>query len=102
MLEQLPNALTASRGLAGPAVFLLVVGLGWTDAAFYLFWFAIWTDLVDGGLARWLNATSDVGEWLDPMADKFLSGFVWFTIGVMGWAPWWLVGLMLFRDLAVT
>jgi len=90
--------LTASRGLAGPGIFLLVVVWGLDEIAFAVFLAAIVTDLVDGWLARLLNATSNLGTLLDPLADKLLIGGTWFTLGVMGWVPWWLAGAMLLRD----
>lgn len=102
MLAALPNAITASRGLAGPTVALLVLGTGWHEAAFVVYVVAILTDLVDGSLARALGATSRLGRWLDPVADKMLADFTWLTVGLVGWAPWWLVGAVLARDALVT
>ena len=102
MIRALPNAITASRGLAGPTVAVLVLGFGWDEAAFVLFLVAILTDLVDGSLARALGATSTLGRWLDPVADKMLSDCTWLTLGIVGWAPWWLVGAVLARDAVVT
>jgi CDP-diacylglycerol--glycerol-3-phosphate 3-phosphatidyltransferase len=102
MLAALPNAITASRGLAGPIVAVLVLGFGQDEAAFAVFLVAILTDLVDGSLARALGATSRLGRWLDPVADKMLADTTWLTLGIVGWAPWWLVGAMLARDAVVT
>lgn len=101
MRSWLPNLITTLRGLAGPAVAVLVLGLGQDEVAFALFIAAIATDLVDGWLARQLNATSDLGRVLDPLADKLLIGGTWLTLGLVGWAPWWLAGTMLFRDVLV-
>lgn len=101
MRAVLPNLLTAARGLAGPAVAALVLGAGADQVAFWVFLGAILTDLVDGWLARRLNAVSRLGQLLDPLADKLLIASTWLTLGLVGWAPWWLAGLMLTRDLAV-
>ncbi|MFK7928686.1 MAG: CDP-alcohol phosphatidyltransferase family protein [Myxococcota bacterium] len=98
MIATLPNLLTASRGLAGPGIFVLVVVGGLDELAFAVFLIAIVTDLIDGWLARFLGATSDLGTILDPLADKLLIGGTWLTLGVMGWVPWWLAGAMLLRD----
>jgi CDP-diacylglycerol---glycerol-3-phosphate 3-phosphatidyltransferase len=97
----LPNLLTAARGLAGPVVAWLVLGLAWSDAAFVVFLFAILTDLADGWLARRLGATSALGRLLDPLSDKALVTSTWLALGIVGWAPWWLAAPMLLRDLAV-
>lgn len=98
MIRWIPNALTASRGLIGLAVAALLAGPGPARLGFWLFVFAMLTDLVDGWLARRLGATSDVGEWLDPLSDKVLTDACWIGLWASGWAPWWLAGGMLLRD----
>lgn len=95
-----PNAITASRGLGGVAVVGLLLG-GWRLAAFWVFIFAVSTDLVDGWLARKLDAVSDTGRWLDPLSDKMLAMTTWAGLLVVGWVPGWLAGLVLLRDLLV-
>lgn len=101
MLNVLPNILTICRGLAGPLILLLVHPFDLHTAAFWVFIGAILTDLIDGTVARALGATSTLGQTLDPIADKVLGNFTWVTIGLAGWAPPWLVILVLIRDLAV-
>ncbi|TVQ91769.1 MAG: CDP-alcohol phosphatidyltransferase family protein [Deltaproteobacteria bacterium] len=101
MIRAIPNLLTVGRGLAGPAVIVLVLGLHAPFVAFWVFLGAILTDLVDGTLARWLRAESQLGRLLDPLSDKALIAATWLTVGLAGWAPWWLAGTMLARDLAV-
>ncbi|MEZ4323467.1 MAG: CDP-alcohol phosphatidyltransferase family protein [Myxococcota bacterium] len=91
------NALTALRGLAGPVVAgLLLVGLN--RAGFWVFLFAILTDLVDGRLARLVGGDNPVGRWLDPAADKLLTNPVWLMLWWVGWSPTWLVAACLVRD----
>jgi cardiolipin synthase (CMP-forming) len=100
VLRHLPNALTASRGLAG----FLVAGLLLTDHRLLAFWAyiaAISTDLFDGWLARRLNAQSTTGEWLDPVSDKVLAGLCWIALLAVGWAPLWLGGALLLRDVII-
>lgn len=101
MRSLLPNLVTASRGLAGPVILVLVLGPSWHYAAFLVFLAAILTDLLDGTLARALHATSDVGRWLDPLSDKVLALSTWLAVGLVGWAPTWLVVLMVLRHLLV-
>lgn len=93
------NALTAARGLAGPAVAILLVGLGDNRAAFWVFMYAILTDLIDGRLAKIDGGPNPIGVWLDPMADKLLTDTCWIALWYVGWAPTWLAGVMLGRDL---
>jgi CDP-diacylglycerol--glycerol-3-phosphate 3-phosphatidyltransferase len=100
-LRHLPNLITASRGLAGIAVAWLLVVAHANVAAFAIFIAAMLTDLVDGWLARRLDARSEMGELLDPLADKMLTGVTWLALLSMNWAPWWLGGPILARDLVV-
>jgi CDP-diacylglycerol---glycerol-3-phosphate 3-phosphatidyltransferase len=71
---QLPNLITISRLVLLP---LLVIFL-WTDSvqngwyAFYVLVFMGLGDLIDGYLARKLNAESNTGKIMDPMADKLV------------------------------
>lgn len=99
--RELPNALTASRGLAGPLVIALLVGVGSGRAAFWVFTVAMFTDLVDGWLAARTGANRELGRFLDPLADKVLGASTWVGLLLVGWAPWWLVAPLLVRDVVV-
>ncbi len=71
-MHSLPNLLTAARLAAGLALAPLAVWPGgplWT-AVLILFVAAALTDWLDGMLARRFDAVSDLGELLDPLADK--------------------------------
>jgi CDP-diacylglycerol---glycerol-3-phosphate 3-phosphatidyltransferase len=70
----LPNALTVGRIAITPLVAVLPFVNGSTvrAIAFLLFVIAAVTDYVDGYLARRENLITDLGKWLDPLADKLL------------------------------
>jgi CDP-diacylglycerol---glycerol-3-phosphate 3-phosphatidyltransferase len=70
----LPNALTVGRIAITPLVAILPFVNGSTvrAIAFGLFVVAAVTDYVDGYLARRENLITDLGKWLDPLADKLL------------------------------
>ena len=70
----LPNALTVGRIAITPLVAVLPFMNGSTvrAIAFGLFVIAAVTDYVDGYLARSQNLITDLGKWLDPLADKLL------------------------------
>ena len=75
-------ALTFSRILAGPLIFLLIL---WAEAfavALIIFLIVAITDFWDGYLARKYNSVSEIGEILDPIADKILIVFVLFGLSV--------------------
>jgi len=97
----LPNLITSFRGVCGVVILGIVMVYGDDYWAFWLFIAAISTDLIDGWVARVIGGTSELGAFLDPLADKLLLSFSWLTLLLSGWAPWWLAGTMIFRDIAV-
>jgi len=63
------------------------IGPGTTGFVFWLFLFAMATDMVDGWLARILDARSDAALFLDPLADKLLTACTWAGLWSIGYAP---------------
>jgi CDP-diacylglycerol--glycerol-3-phosphate 3-phosphatidyltransferase len=76
------NLLTLSRIFLGGIIFLLLIRPEGHFLAFILFFVAGATDYFDGYLARKYNLTSQIGEILDPIADKILITFVLFGLSV--------------------
>ena len=76
------NILTLSRIFLGGVIFLLLTRPEGYLLAFLLFFVAGATDYFDGYLARKFNLTSQIGEILDPIADKILIVFVLFGLSV--------------------
>ncbi len=70
------NILTLSRILLAAVIFLLLISPDGYIFALILFFLAGVTDYFDGYLARKYNAVSQLGEILDPIADKILILFV--------------------------
>jgi cardiolipin synthase len=56
------------------------------------------SDGVDGFIARHFNQRSELGSWLDPVADKFLLVACFIMLGWLGALPSWLVLLAVSRD----
>ncbi|HJT08658.1 MAG TPA: CDP-diacylglycerol--glycerol-3-phosphate 3-phosphatidyltransferase [Stellaceae bacterium] len=85
MLTTLPNLLTLSRIVAIPLViitFYLPTPYGpWIGCV--LFGLAGFTDWLDGKLARLWQQQSELGRFLDPIADKLLVVAVLFMLGVL-------------------
>lgn len=113
----LPNLLTIARIAACPAIFALTVteSISARFLAFLLFLIAALSDVWDGYLARKQGLVTNLGKFLDPLADKLLlvSTFVPFYLlshcnGPVGSIPWWgelpmwVLLLVLGRELAVT
>ncbi len=76
------NLLTFSRILLATIIFLLLMSSDGYLMAFILFFIAGITDYFDGYLARKYNAVSQLGEILDPIADKILILFVLFGLAI--------------------
>ncbi len=82
-------------------VFLGLLGYRHYRAALYVFGAAALTDSLDGTVARWFDAKTELGAFLDPFADKLmlLSAFVVLTVD--GNFPIWLIGIIVIRDIIV-
>ena len=101
----LANQLTMLRMLLVPAFVLLTLygRFGW---ALVIFIFAGITDLLDGLAARRTGGKTNLGAWLDPIADKLLIGatFIVLTmpnIGLVNRLPLWLTITVLSRDVGI-
>lgn len=76
------NLITVSRIVFGAIIFVLLTRTEMYWYAFMLFFIASITDYFDGYLARKYNLVSQLGEILDPIADKILIVFLLFAIAV--------------------
>jgi len=103
-LINIANALTVFRLCLVPVfiVFMLAGGDGWRIAACGIFGLASATDFLDGELARRRGLITDFGKIADPIADKALTGSALVVLSALGELPWWVTGVILFRELAVT
>ena len=81
-MTTLINILTLSRILLAAIIFVLLISPEGYLLALVLFFLAGITDYFDGYLARKYNAVSQLGEILDPIADKILILFVLFGLAI--------------------
>lgn len=112
----IPNKITLSRILLIPLFIILLtlpVNLGTlsigheelpilTLLAAIVFIIAAATDWVDGYYARKHNLITNLGKFLDPLADKLLVSAALILFVELGLAPAWVVILILSREFAVT
>lgn len=96
----LANIITLGRLLSVPVIVWLLID-GSMLPAFALFVAAGVSDAVDGFLARRFDQRSELGGYLDPLADKALLVGVYVTLGHVGLLPAWLVILVVFRDVII-
>jgi cardiolipin synthase (CMP-forming) len=95
-----PNQITFLRFVLLP-VFLICLfyqRYGW---ALVLLLTAGLTDALDGLLARYLNQKSELGTFLDPVADKLLLSSAFVVLAFKGVIGWWLTILVLARDVII-
>jgi cardiolipin synthase len=69
--------------------------------AFVVFVVAGISDAVDGFLAKRFDMTTEIGAYLDPLADKALLVSIYVALGITGNVPRWLVILVVSRDLMI-
>jgi len=91
------NLVTLLRLLLAPVVIWLLLE-GQAGMAFALFLFAGITDAIDGMIAKRFNQETELGAYLDPVADKVLLVSIFVTLGILQELPAWLVLLAVSRD----
>ena len=103
-LVNVANVLTVVRILLVPVFVacMLAGGTVWRLAARVTFCVASLTDLLDGRLARRRGLVTDFGKIADPVADKALTGAALICLSALGELPWWVTGVIMFRELGVT
>ena len=96
----IPNLITLGRILLVPiVVWAIASGAMWV--AFVLFLAAGVSDAVDGFLAKRFGMTTELGAYLDPLADKALIVSIYLTLGIKALIPGWLVIMVVSRDILI-
>lgn len=98
--RDIPNILTFLRILLVAPIVVLLVKERYASAM-VLFAIAGVSDGLDGYLAKRNGWITRLGSFLDPLADKVLLVCCYLTLGWNGLLPWWLVALVLGRDLVI-
>ena len=97
----IPNLITLGRILLVPIVVWAIATPGTMWIAFVLFLAAGVSDAVDGFLAKRFSMTTELGAYLDPLADKALIVSIYLTLGINDLIPRWLVILVVSRDILI-
>lgn len=97
-LFTVPNALSAIR-LALIPVFVYLLLVKHADAlAVAILMFAGASDWADGKIARLMDQSSRLGEYLDPAVDRLYMLTTPIAFGLRGIVPWWIIAVLLARD----
>ena len=99
-----PNALTLSRLAAIPLLMILLIVRfdGHDQLAAALFVIFSFTDTLDGQIARRRGTVSDLGKFLDPLADKLFVLSVLIVLVQEGLVAAWVVVVIFSRELLIT
>jgi len=101
---KIPNIFTLIRFILIPIIaYLLYLNNGnLIILSITLFIFAIWTDWIDGYIARKYKQQTTFGTFMDPLVDKTLVLTILFIFADLDLIPVWIVLLLLFREFLVT
>jgi cardiolipin synthase len=98
--RQLPNVICVARiALVVPIAITLLEAEYVTTL--WLFAIAAFSDGLDGYLAKRFGWTTELGKFLDPLADKLLLVTVFITLAVAGRTPVWLAVIVVARDVII-
>ena len=96
----IPNLITLARILLVPVVVWAITS-GAMKTAFLLFLAAGVSDAVDGFLAKRFGMQTELGAYLDPLADKAMIVSIYIALGIVEAMPRWLVILVVSRDIMI-
>lgn len=96
----LPNIITLLRLFLVPAV-IWSIGSGRMELAFWLFLVAGISDGLDGFIAKRFSMQTELGAYLDPLADKALLVSIYVMLAVMSLIPSWVAIAVVSRDVMI-
>ena len=94
----LPNLLTIVRFILVPFMTYFLICENFT-LAILLYVIASITDVVDGFIARKFNLVTQLGKFLDPLADKLLQFSALVGLWVVNLIPLWIVIIFFLKEI---
>jgi cardiolipin synthase len=98
--NNIPNLITLARMLMTPVAVMMIVSDRYL-AAFLTFLLAGVSDGVDGFIARRYRLRTELGAYLDPLADKALLISIYVTLAIYGELPAWVTIAVVSRDVMI-
>jgi cardiolipin synthase len=96
----LPNFLTLTRVLLIPLFVIFIINK-YFDWALLTFTVAGITDGLDGLIARLTHQRTELGAYLDPIADKLLLSAAFISLAIIEMIPSWMVVIVITRDVII-
>ncbi len=100
ILANVPNLITLARMLMTPLAILMIVSQRFLPA-FLIFIFAGVSDAVDGFIAKNFDLRTELGAYLDPLADKALLISIYVSLAIYAGVPAWLAIIVVSRDVMI-
>ena len=97
-LLTVPNVLSGIRLVLIPVFAYLLLVAHANAWAVAVLMFSGASDWADGKIARLLNQSSKLGALLDPAVDRLYMVTVPIALGLRGIVPWWIIAVLLARD----
>lgn len=94
------NRITIVRLLLTPLLVILLLN-GNRLWPLYIFILAALSDVLDGAVARWRGEQTNLGKFLDPIADKLLLSSSFLVLAHLGRYPMWVFIVVFSRDLLI-
>jgi len=96
----LANKITVTRIFAIPlfVIALLENAILWAQILFVV---SVFSDALDGAIARFRKERTALGSFLDPLADKLLLISAYITLTYLGWLPLWVFVAVISRDVLI-
>lgn len=96
----IPNFLSLLRIILVPVIVIFLIQDEYAKALI-VFAIAGLTDALDGTLARLMKQQTELGAFLDPLADKLLLSTSFITLAILGFIPGWLTVIVISRDFII-
>src|SRR5271156_6652145 len=100
LFANLPNLITLARLLMTPIAVTMIVSQRYV-AAFMIFLLAGISDGIDGFLAKRFELRTELGSYLDPLADKALLISIYVSLAIYSGLPVWLAIIVVSRDVMI-
>ena len=100
VLHNLPNLVTLTRMLMTPLAVLMIISQRFLPA-FLIFILAGVTDAIDGFIAKNFDLRTELGAYLDPLADKALLISIYVSLAIYAGLPAWIAITVVSRDVMI-